>query len=474
VCSGGVATCDADGSGYGPCQGEVVPGFESCGTEADEDCDGQGCVGTHVTSEAFGDASEQRGSAIAVSAGAVVIAGHASGSIDLGGGPLGELGGAGQPDAFVASFSPGGALRWGKRFSDTVLRGAALAAGGDVVVVGGASGTVDFGGGPLTGVGNGEDVVIARLDGDGEHRWSRRVGNGANQLATAVAVDAGGNTLVTGVFWGKLDFGGDAALKLNSAGESDGFVVKLDATGEPLWARRFGDALNHQSGSGVAADGQGNVILTGWFKGTLDLGGPVLQSTGETDLFVAKLSPAGDLLWGRVAHSTNAGKGLGVAADSAGNIAVAGSFRSSIEVGPVTHTTAGDKNVIVMKLDDNGTPLWSKSIGDGADQEGAAVAVDPAGDVIVTGSFMGRLDLGAGELAAVGASDGFVVKLDPGGAALWARSFGDSSEQGGAAVTADPLGNVWATGYLSGSADFGGGPIQSSGASDAFLLELSP
>ena len=474
VCVGGVATCDAEGTGFGPCVGEVVPGFESCGTEADEDCDGQGCAGAHVHSEAFGDASEQRGDAIAVSGDVIAVAGHASGSVDLGGGALGELGSAGKPDAFVASFTRRAALRWGKRFSDSVIRGVAVDAGGDVVLAGGASGTVDFGGGPLTGVGNGEDVVIARLDARGQHRWSLRVGNGANQFATACAVDAGGNSVVTGVFWGKLDFGSDQALKLESKGESDGFVVKLDATGQPVWAKRFGDPEHHQAGSGVAVDGHGNVLLSGWFKGHLNLGSPDLESTGETDMFVAKLSPAGDHLWGRVAHSSNAGKALGVAVDGAGNVVVTGSFRSSIKIGPMTYTSAGDKDIFVMRLDDNGTPVWSKSFGDSADQEGVGVAVDPAGNVLVTGSFLGRIDIGGRDLSASGAADGFIAKLDPGGAPLWARSFGDSSEQGSAAIAADTLGNVWATGYFAGSTDFGGGAIQSRGANDAFVLELTP
>jgi hypothetical protein len=473
VCAGGVATCGGDGV-WGPCAGEVAPQFESCATEADEDCDGQGCAGVHVLSEGFGDASEQRGTSIAAAGDEVVIAGYASGEIDLGGGALGEIGSAGKPDAFLGSFARSGALRWGKRFSDTVVRGVAVTSGGDVVVAGGASGPVDFGGGELTGAGTGEDVVVARFSAEGEHRFSRRVGNGSSQSASAVAVDAVGNTVITGQFWGKLDFGGAAGVKIDSAGESDGFVAMLDATGEIVWATRFGDAPNHQAGTGVAFDRQGNVILTGWFKGELDLGDPDLPSQGESDLFVAKLTPAGDVLWRRTARSTNAAKPLGVAVDGAGNVFVTGSFRSDIQIGATTYSNAGDKDAFLIKLDDNGMPLWSKRFGDGLDQEGVSVATDPVGDVIVTGSFLGGIELGAGELVAVGAADGFLAKLDPAGSAIWSRSFGDSGEQGGAAVSAGALGNVWLTGYFSGAVDFGGGRIASSGASDAFLVELSP
>lgn len=432
--------------------------------------------GAHVLSAGFGDAAEQRGSAVAASDDGAVLAAYASGDIDLGGGALSELGNSSKPDCVIASFAEGGEHRWSRRFADCVARGVALAVDGDVVLAGSADGKVDFGGGALNG-GN-EDVVIARLDAEGGHRWSRRFGGGQAQLATAVAVDAAGNAVVTGTFWGKLDLRKDAAgdddgLLLSSAGESDGFVAKLDAEGRVLWAGRFGDAAHHQAGTAVTVDGQGNIILAGWFKGTLGLGGDE-EGVSESDMFVAKLGPGGEVLWRRVARSTSAGKALGVAVDGAGNVVVVGSFRGELAVGETTLTNAGDKDAVVIKLDENGAPLWAKAFGDGADQEALGVSTDPEGNVLVTGVFLGGVELGGARLEASGAADGFLTKLAPGGDVLWARSFGDGLEQGSAAVDADPLGNVWATGYFGGSVDFGGGPLQSSGASDVFLVELGP
>ena len=478
VCHGGVQACNSEGTRWGPCKGEVKPSQEDCSTAADESCDGAGCGGSHVESAGFGGAGEQRGSAVSVAA-ELVLAGQASGPVDFGEGELAERGSPSKLDGVLAAFDPAGTLRWSQRFSDCIPRAVAQSKLGDIILAGGAEGDVDFGGGVLSGVGNGEDVVLARFDSQGVHLWSRRVGNGANQFATAVAVDAAGNTVATGTFWGKLDFGPSWArkegdeVKIESAGESDGFVVKLDADGETVWSLRFGDADNHQAGTAVAVDGQGNVVVAGWFKGVMDLGAG-LTSTGETDLFVAKLSPAGDLLWVRMAPSTNAGKALGLAVDGAGNVVVVGSFRSSIQIGATTLTTAGDKDAVLIKLDENGTPLWARSFGDDADQEALGVSVDPAGNVLVTGAFLGRIGVGSNELVSKGAADAFLVKLDPGGDLRWARSFGDLGEQGGAAVAADALGNAWATGYFNGAPDFGGGAIQSRGASDIFLVALGP
>lgn len=453
----------------------LIAPFPDLAPDPSGGCEGAACYGAHVLSAGFGDDAEQRGSAVAASDDGAVLAAFASGAIDLGGGALSELGNSSKPDCVIASFAEGGEHRWSRRFADCVARGVAVAVGGDVVLAGSADGKVDFGGGALNG-GN-EDVVIARLDADGGHRWSRRFGGGQAQLATAVAVDAAGNAVVTGTFWGKLDFGAQGGPPdehaLASAGESDGFVVKLDADGEVQWARRFGDALYHQAGTAVAVDGKGNIVLAGWFKGTLGLGGDE-EAVSESDMFVAKLAPGGEVLWRRAARATSAGKALGVAIDGAGNVLVAGSFRGELAVGKTTLTNAGDKDAVVIKLDENGAPLWAKAFGDGADQEALGVSTDPEGNVLVTGVFLGGVELGGTRLEASGAADGFLTKLAPGGDVLWARSFGDGSEQGSAAVDADPLGNVWATGYFGGAVDFGGGPLRSSGASDVFLVELAP
>ena len=84
-----------------------------------------------------------------------------------------------------------------------------------------------------------------------------------------------------------MDLGGGA---LSSAGDLDGFVVKLSADGEFLWSRRFGDA-NPDMGIDVAADADGFVTVTGWFEGSVDLGSEPLASAGGRDAFLARLAP---------------------------------------------------------------------------------------------------------------------------------------------------------------------------------------
>ena len=180
----------------------------------------------------------------------------------------------------TAALTP--AHLWSQRFGDGAYQaGNSVAADGlgDVIVCGEMSGTVDFGGGPLT---SDEDIFVATFDADGNHIWSRRFGDvSCCQVGSSVAADGVGDVVVTGNFAGTVDFGGGS---LTSAGGSDIFVAKLDAGGSHMWSKRFGAG----AGVSVATDGLGDVVIAGEFGGTVDFGGGPLTSAGISDIFVAK------------------------------------------------------------------------------------------------------------------------------------------------------------------------------------------
>src|SRR5207244_753999 len=142
-------------------------------------------------------------------------------------------------------------------------------------------------------------------------------------------VDPNGNIDVTGAFSGPADFGGGA---LTSAGV-DIFLAKLSPTGGHVWSRRFGSALATHAGNGVACDGSGNVLVTGSFESSIDLGGGWATSFAHKDIFVAKYSPAGAYLWSRLAGGIYDDAGRGTAADASGQVAVTGAFQAEVSSG---------------------------------------------------------------------------------------------------------------------------------------------
>ena len=256
-------------------------------------------AGAWQWSQRFGSTGSDTGNAVAVDvSGNVVIFGNFIGSIDFG---LGALTSAGQQDIFVAKFSPAGTCLWQKRFGGTGLdnaRGLAVDGSGNVAVTGDFVNTINFGvgGSDLTAASAESDVYVAKLSGvDGSHIWSKRLGsNTTADAGYGVAVDSAGNVAVTGYFGQNVDFGGGVIW----AQGYDIFVAKYASiTGDYISARRLGDPagqFNAQFANAIAMSGSGNVFLTGYFGGTLDLGAAGIDTSivnGGNDAFVASIGP---------------------------------------------------------------------------------------------------------------------------------------------------------------------------------------
>jgi len=133
----------------------------------------------------------------------------------------------------------------------------------------------------------------------------------------------------------------------------------------------------------------------------------------------------------------------------------------------------GAYDVAVAKFDSAGVHLWSALYGSHNDQHPLALAVDPSGNILVTGYFVGRLDFGGGPLFN-NLTSIFLAQLDPGGNHLYSDQFG--AYAWGRGLAAGPGGSVFLTGSFQGSVDFGGGPLSaaSSGYEDLYLVRFGP
>jgi hypothetical protein len=175
----------------------------------------------------------------------------------------------------------------------------------------------------------------------------RRFGSTGSDRGYGVAVDSGGNIVLTGYFAGSVSFGG--ASPLTSAGPLNAFLAKYSPSGGYVWAQALrGTGVN--TGEGVAVDGADNVIATGSFHTTTNFGGTLLTSRGRSDIFLAKYSPAGALLWAHGYGNTSDDFGYAVAATGSGNVVGTGYFAGAVTFGGPTLTSAGSADIYVVKL----------------------------------------------------------------------------------------------------------------------------
>jgi hypothetical protein len=378
----------------------------------------------------------------------------------------------GDDGAFAAKLDPQGKVLWltgatGIGEYGRGFRSMAVGPKGDTFVAGCFDGKATFG--STTHSTTTEALFVARLDASGKYVWVRQfdfasASSGPGHCSpVAMAADASG-LVVAGSFPGTLKLG-TTTLTSASTGWGSAFVVRLDASGNPLWARTVGGSSSlHTSGRAVAIDGQ-DVLVAGFFEWadavfdgtTLKLKDKGLSpSSGEGgDLFVARLDDKGKYLWAVSAGSSTPTRlgthAEGLAVDASGAAYVTGYHQGSVAFGKTTLTTSstGEGSTYVARLDTKGSWVWATPGGGRA----SGVAVDPAGKVHVVGSFSKSATFGKRTINAQ-ASDVFVAWLDDKGTFLNAMRGGGQGQDEGHAVAADHAGNTYVAGSYRDKATF--------------------
>jgi hypothetical protein len=337
-------------------------------------------------------------------------------------------------DVFISKLDSSGNFVWAKSVGGTgtdIANAVAVDAAGNVYTTGYFEGTADFD--PGVGISNltsagGDDVFVSKLNSSENFVWAKSLGGGNYDAANAVFVDASGNVYVAGYFEGTADFDpGVGTVNLTSAGGTDGFVSKLDSSGNFVWAKSFG-GVGTDIANAVAVDASGNVYTTGYFHGTADFDPGVgisnLTSAGGADGFVSKLDSSGNFVWAKSFDGTGTDIASSVAVDASGNVFTTGRFLGTVDfdrgAGTANLTSAGSLDAFVLKLNSSGNFVWAKSVGGVGHDVANAVAVDASGNVYVAGYFEGTADfdpgVGIANLTSAGNQDVYVLKVDSSGA----------------------------------------------------------
>lgn len=325
---------------------------------------------------------------------------------------------------------------------------------------------------PLTSEGD-VDAFITKLDPGGGFLWTIQIGNVQADEGYAVATDASDNIYATGIFAGIIDFDpGPGTNELTSGFDgiaSDVFVLKVDAGGDHVWAVNFGGAATAR-GQAIATDVE-HVYIAGYFNGTVDFDPSPdvaeLISFEGPDVFVVKMTLAGEFVWARQLGGTGNDQAEEIAIAPNGDVVLTGKFTGTADFDPGAgeYPLTGDQDVYVAKLDAAGNFVWARQFtGPGVD-DAFGVALDGASNVYTTGYFRITTDFdpsdeGVYEMASATGNferQAFVCKLDAAGDFVWAKSLGVSPTQEGQAIAVDPGGNVYSTGQSFGG-DFDPGP----------------
>jgi hypothetical protein len=480
ACQSGSRICAPDGGSWSECEGEVLPKGEDCFTDnVDENCDGATPACSNAWSLGFGDGRVQVMRSVAVDSNKnVYSAGDFEGVVSFGGEALNASGD--KADIVIAKHDRHGNPVWSKRFGDSSNQFAAklvVDSEDNLVFVGRVYGHTNFGGAELGAAGSG-DIIVAKLDSDGNHLWSKIYGGKDPERAERVAIANNNDVILTGTFTSDMDFGDGLFV---SEGLRDAFVLRLDGdTGAHKFSRQIGGS-GDDYGFGVDVDDDGGIVIAGRFEKTIKLGSS-LTSEGGTDVYVARLTSGGSVDWKkRFGGSGDEEVHDLVISPETGEIIVLGAMSGSVNFGTGKLTSEGSRDIFVLGLEPDGSAIHSANYGDAKDQFGASnevnawmtLTTDDEGIVYFGGMLIGKIDLGWFELGS-GSTDIFYVALGDEGLPLWGNRYGSGDADLALDLTISSDGYIVMAGRTFGKTiDFGdAGVVETHGDSDALTVKL--
>lgn len=228
------------------------------------------------------------------------------------------------------------------------------------------------------------------------------------------------------------------------------------------------------NGESIKTDASGNIYVAGTFTGTVNFGGISKSSAGQKDIFLAKYTKAGTLVWIQTAGGAEDDIATGLDIDADGNIYVTGSFSATASFDNNSLISAGEGDMYVAKYNNSGTLQWIRAGGGIKYDGGYDVAVDNQGNVYVTGVFTGNSYFSGIPQSGIGVIDAFICKYDSTGALLWIQTAGGTNtDVFPNGVDTDANGNVFIAGNLLGTASFSGISLSTAGSYDIFIAKYN-
>jgi hypothetical protein len=378
------------------------------------------------------------------------------------------LTGTNNNNVFIVKYNSSGNVIWAKSTTGTgggVGYGISTDANGSAYVTGEfGSPNIVFGSDTLTNNSydnRGNNIFIVKYDSSGNVIWAKSAGetgfsiadNNSNNVGYGISIDASSNVYVTGSFTDTVVFGTDTLI---NDGIYNFFIVKYNSSGNVIWAKNT-VAGNDDIGIGISTDVNSNVYVTGSFNSAkIVFGNDTLINAGGFCVFIVKYDSSGNVIWARNASGTGNDYGEGISVDFNGNVYVTGDFNyRSIIFGADTLSCAGSQNVFIVKYDPNGNVIWAKSAGGLYGDMGNGISIDVEGNPYIIGTFASTTAFGSDTLTNAGGGSGiFIVKYDPPGNVIWAKSTGGSGQDNGLGISIDANGNPYVVGIFTDTVAF--------------------
>ena len=238
----------------------------------------------------------------------------------------------------------------------------------------------------------------------------------------------------------------------------------------------------------VAVDVFDSVYICGSYSQTVDFdpgtGVDERTSFGASDFFLAKFHSVGDYLWAYTRGGEKGDDCYSVDVGIQGNVYITGDFQESVDFSPLAgmeiHTSEGQADAFLVKLDIYGEYQWARTWGSKNEDYGFGVAVDSTDHVYVAGYFLGETDFDPGPgntiYSPTGGLDCFTSRFNTLGDFDWVATWGSTYDDIAYGIDTNSNDDVIVTGKFAGSVDFLPGVFEdihtASGDTDIFVLKI--
>ena len=239
----------------------------------------------------------------------------------------------------------------------------------------------------------------------------------------------------------------------------------------------------HEEFHALEIDDEGNTLTLGNFENTIQLSGVTLEAVGQSNIFLAKHNPEGDILWVKIIDGGIA-TGEDLEIDKDGNIIMLGYFEYAIDFGNTNINAGAGSNIFLAKLDPTGEVIWVKhsTHTDNIATRAFSVETDNNGDIIIAGSTIGSsttatVNFDGTEVTNNGFFDALILKYSTDGDLLWLDTAGSNNADLAYNVAIDDNNNIYITGIFAQQVIFGATDTLTStalGQEDMFLLKYRP
>ncbi|MCC6837754.1 MAG: SBBP repeat-containing protein [Bacteroidia bacterium] len=279
----------------------------------------------------------------------------------------------GLKDIFALNIDTAGNFIWAKQFGgslDDIANDLAIDDNSNIYLTGVFKGTADCdpdaGTYNLSSNGN-DDIFLIKIDSTGTFGWAKQFGGTNYETGSSIDLDSNGNIFICGVFGNTVDFDPSTnSVSLTSIGTADIFILKLNPSGDFVWAKNIGSNSYSSGGYSISVDSVGASYITGFFIGNTDfdpntgsypitwtygVGGP--GATYYPDIFILKLDGQGNFVWAKGIGSSGVDYGNKILLYGADVYAV-GYFSQTVDFDPestINNLTSGWRgDIFVIKM----------------------------------------------------------------------------------------------------------------------------